>query len=279
VFDKVAAVERWLHLNTRYQVDVPPDPQGVNAVDWFLFERRTGLCEHIASAMAVLLRAVGIPTRFVVGFGPGERNALTGYFDVRQSDAHAWVEVYYHNVAWMTYDPTFGVPPAASSGWFVGPTVLRAVGRFLAWLTPDPVQSLLRRLGSLAEAVAASIARRWLVFLMAALLGGLVWAWARWRRRARLRGPPLTGAAAAFDTICRAFEARGRPRPPSTTPSEHFHRLVARDPLARAHRDALEVVVHTFERERFAERRPDRRELEAAVEAAHRISEAAQASG
>ena len=275
VFDKVAAVERWLHRNTRYQVDVPPDPPGVNAVDWFLFERRTGLCEHIASAMAVLLRAVGIPTRFVVGFGPGERNVLTGYFDVRQSDAHAWVEVYYRNVAWIPYDPTFGVPPAASSGWFVGPAALRAVGRFLAWVTPDPVEAALRQLGSL---VTAGAAHGWPVLPAAALVGGLAWAWARRRRRQRLRGPPLTGAVAAFDTMCRAFDARGRPRSPSATPTEHFHRLVAGDALARAERTSLEIVVRTFERDRFGKRPPNQREVEDALAAADRIREASRAT-
>jgi hypothetical protein len=244
-------------------------------VDWFLFERRTGLCEHIASAMAVLLRAVGIPTRFVVGFGPGERNVLTGYFDVRQSDAHAWVEVYYRNVAWIPYDPTFGVPPAASSGWFVGPAALRAVGRFLAWVTPDPVEAALRQLGSL---VAAGAAHGWPLLPAAALVGDLAWAWARRRRRRRLRGPPLTGAAAAFDTMCRAFDARGRPRSPSATPTEHFHRLVAGDALARAERTSLEIVVRTFERDRFGKRPPNQREVEDALAAADRIREASRAT-
>ena len=59
---------------------MPHDP--VDAVDHFLFDTRKGYCEHIASAMAILLRAAGIPARFVVGFGPGEHNLFTGYYDV-----------------------------------------------------------------------------------------------------------------------------------------------------------------------------------------------------
>ncbi|MGH2555415.1 MAG: transglutaminase TgpA family protein [Actinomycetota bacterium] len=277
VFDKVAAVERWLHAHTRYQLDVPPDPEGISAVDWFLFERRTGLCEHIASAMAVLLRAVGIPTRFVVGFGPGERNVLTGYFDVRQSDAHGWIEVYYHNVAWMQYDPTFGVPPAASeSGWFVGPELLRAVGRFLAWVTPDALQTAGRRLASALASGAAVIVRWWPGVAALALAGALLWGWARARHRRRLRGPPPTGAAAAFESMCRSFEARGRPRAPSATPSEHLVGLLAADALARAERADLELVVRTFERARFAGQSPDDREVEASLVAAQRIKARAQ---
>ena len=86
------------------------------------------------------------------------------------------------------------------------------------------------------------------------------------------------GAAAAFDTICRAFEARGRPRSPSATPTEHFHRLVAGDAVARAERTSLEMVVRTFERDRFAERPPEQGEVDAALAAADRIREAAEAS-
>ena len=72
--DLVAAAAAWmLGFWLRFNLDIPPDPVGVDAVDQFLFVRRQGTCEHIASAMAILLRAVGIPTRFVVGFGPGAR--------------------------------------------------------------------------------------------------------------------------------------------------------------------------------------------------------------
>ena len=278
VFDKVIAVEQWLHRHTRYRLDVPPDPEGVDAVDWFLFERRTGLCEHIASAMAVLLRSVGIPARFVVGFGPGERNMLTGYFDVRQSDAHAWVEVYYPTVAWIQYDPTFGVPPAGPSGWFVGSEALRAMGRFLAWVTPDPLEAGGRRLGSAATSVASVVVRRWPLVPAVAIAGGLLWGWARACRRKRLRSPPLIGAAAAFESMCRSFEARGCPRAPSATPSEHIQTLLTADALARAARDDLELVVRTFERSRFAARPPDDREVEDAVDAAERIRVRARAS-
>jgi hypothetical protein len=62
-YDRVMAVQSWLQTNTVYDLDVPREPDGVDAVDHFLFETRRGFCEHIASAMALLLRARGIPTR------------------------------------------------------------------------------------------------------------------------------------------------------------------------------------------------------------------------
>ena len=141
-YDKAAAVQTWLQTHTEYDLEAPPEPEGVDAVDHFLFETHRGFCEHIASAMVLLLRESGVPARFVVGFGAGDRNPLTGYFDVRESDAHAWVEVFYPGIGWMPYDPTFGVPnanPSAASR-FIAPEVFRAVARWLSNALPEPVR-------------------------------------------------------------------------------------------------------------------------------------------
>lgn len=79
-------------------------------VDHFLFTSRQGYCEHYASAMAFVLRAAGVPTRIVVGYQGGEVNPLGGYLLVRQSDAHAWVEVWLDN-GWERVDPTAVIAP------------------------------------------------------------------------------------------------------------------------------------------------------------------------
>jgi protein-glutamine gamma-glutamyltransferase len=238
-YGKVMAVQAWLHRHTKYNLDIPPDPIGVDAVDEFLFVRRQGSCEHIASAMAVLLRAVGIRARFVVGFGPGHRNLLTGYYDVRESDAHAWVEVYYGQVGWVQYDPTFGVPPAVPGlgARFIVGQVLGAIGRFLAAIVPGPVKRAFVRAWPAALVVAAAIGTVLLVVR---------------RRRRRKAHPPPTGAAAAWESLCDTFARRGHPRPPSRTPAEHARALVAQDPVARAATADVELVVRAFERERFA---------------------------
>ncbi len=110
--DKAMAVESWIEQNKRYRLDVPADPPGRDPVDVFVFDRDEGFCEQIASTMALMLRASGVPTRLVTGFGQGTRNLFTGYWEVRNSDAHAWVEVYHPGVGWIGYDPTFGVPSA-----------------------------------------------------------------------------------------------------------------------------------------------------------------------
>ena len=87
-----------------------PQVLGDNPVDEFLFETREGFCEHYASAFAVLARAAGIPARLVTGYQGAERNPLADYWIVRQSNAHAWTEVWLDG-AWVRFDPTAAVAP------------------------------------------------------------------------------------------------------------------------------------------------------------------------
>ena len=82
-----------------------------HAVDQFLFDSRRGFCEHYASAFVVLMRASGIPARVVTGYQGGEINSVDGVFTVRQSDAHAWAEVWLRGIGWRRVDPTNAVSP------------------------------------------------------------------------------------------------------------------------------------------------------------------------
>ena len=94
-----------------YYYTLEPPPLGVNSVDEFLFETRRGFCEHYASAFSVLMRSVGIPTRIVLGYHGGEVNPLGGHLIVRQSDAHAWAEIWLDGLGWYRVDPTAAVAP------------------------------------------------------------------------------------------------------------------------------------------------------------------------
>ncbi len=85
---------------------LPDDP-----IDQFLFETRQGFCEHYASAFTFLMRSAGIPARVVTGYQGGEFNSLGDYLIVRQSDAHAWSEVWITGKGWMRVDPTAAIPP------------------------------------------------------------------------------------------------------------------------------------------------------------------------
>ncbi|MEO0996855.1 MAG: DUF3488 and transglutaminase-like domain-containing protein, partial [Pseudomonadota bacterium] len=83
-----------------------PPPLGADSVDEFLFGTRRGFCEHYASSFAFLMRAAGIPARVVVGYLGGEPNSYGDYWMVRQSDAHAWTEVWLAERGWVRIDPT-----------------------------------------------------------------------------------------------------------------------------------------------------------------------------
>ncbi len=93
----------------RYSLKTPL--LGRNSVDEFLFDTRVGYCEHYSSAFVVLMRAMGIPARVVTGYQGGEVNPIDGYLTVRQSDAHAWAEVWLANRGWLRVDPTAAVAP------------------------------------------------------------------------------------------------------------------------------------------------------------------------
>ena len=82
-----------------------------DTADAFWFDLQRGFCEHIASAFAVLMRSAGIPARIVTGYQGGERNPVDGLWTVRQSDAHAWTEVWLPGQGWLRIDPTAAIAP------------------------------------------------------------------------------------------------------------------------------------------------------------------------
>jgi transglutaminase-like putative cysteine protease len=105
-----AALER---LRTGgYHYTLEPGVYGQHSADEFWFDRKQGFCEHIASSFVILLRALDVPARIVTGYQGGEQNALDGFWIVRQSDAHAWAEVWLTGRGWVRVDPTAAVAPA-----------------------------------------------------------------------------------------------------------------------------------------------------------------------
>jgi protein-glutamine gamma-glutamyltransferase len=116
-FGQTLAIQQ--HLLENYHYSLEADTATLShPLEEFLFTRKTGYCEHYATAMVVMLRTVGIPARLVTGFLATEWNEFGGYFTVRQRDAHAWVEVYFPRSGWITMDPTPTVSAAvATSRW------------------------------------------------------------------------------------------------------------------------------------------------------------------
>lgn len=169
-YDKVLAVRD--HLRTiPYSERIEGPAVGQDGVDYFLFDVREGYCTYYASAMAVMLRAVGVPARYVEGFSQGAQEG--GIYHILESDAHGWVEVYFPEYGWVEFEPTAADPvndrtPVAREPAGGG---LRNFDRELP--QPDDVQA-----GTLPEPVPLQVespsrwlllwrsARRWLLPLL-----------------------------------------------------------------------------------------------------------------
>lgn len=89
----------------------PPLLPGADSIDDFLFGTKAGFCEHYAGAFVIVMRAAGVPARVVTGYQGGELNPLDNYLTVRQSDAHAWAEIWLAGAGWVRVDPTAAVAP------------------------------------------------------------------------------------------------------------------------------------------------------------------------
>ena len=125
-FDKSLAIESYLRNRFTYTLNLTGKP-GDDPLAHFLFETRAGHCEYFASAMTIMLRTLGIPTREVNGFLPGEYNDLGGDYIVRASDAHSWVEVYFPGLDWQTFDPTPAAPENETG-------FLTRLGQYADWM-------------------------------------------------------------------------------------------------------------------------------------------------
>ncbi|HVC32885.1 MAG TPA: transglutaminaseTgpA domain-containing protein [Chloroflexota bacterium] len=107
-YDKAVAIESYLRTMP-YTLDLPPPPSDRDAVDYFLFDAKTGYCDYFASSMAVLARSVGIPARVVSGYATGDRQD-DGTFLVKDSNSHSWTEVYLPPYGWIPFEPSGSWP-------------------------------------------------------------------------------------------------------------------------------------------------------------------------
>ena len=106
-----AALQRLKTGGYTYTLE-PGVVDSVHTADDFWFDSKQGFCEHIASAFAVLMRGMGVPARIVTGYQGGDRNSVDNYWTVRNSDAHAWTEVWIAGQGWTRVDPTGAVSPS-----------------------------------------------------------------------------------------------------------------------------------------------------------------------
>jgi transglutaminase-like putative cysteine protease len=125
-FDKASAIETFLRTQFSYSLNLTGKPSE-DPLAYFLFVSHAGHCEYYASAMAIMLRTLGIPSREVNGFLPGEYNDLGGDYVIRASDAHSWVEVYFPGSGWQVFDPTPAAAPYETS-------FLKRLGQYADWM-------------------------------------------------------------------------------------------------------------------------------------------------
>lgn len=250
------AVEKRLRTDYAYTLELPkkeaPDP-----LAHFLFERRRGHCEYFASAMAVMLRTLGIPSRLVTGFLGGAYNPVSGLYVIRASDAHSWVEAWLPGRGWVEFDPT---PPdprgqnpslwsqalfyvdAAETFWQdwvisydLGRQMLLAENmerssRFgLNWLTSGRSRASAwdwRRLQQYLPWIATALA----LLALAVWLGPRAGRWIalRWRvRRVRQGEASVDDATLLYRRFLEILAARGYVKLPSCTPDEFLEELPA----------------------------------------------------
>lgn len=261
-------VERGLALFRRdFTYTLTPPPLGVHGVDDFLFTTRRGFCEHYASAFVFLMRAAGVPARVVTGYLGGEVNPVDGHLVVRQSDAHAWAEVWLPNAGWVQVDPTASVAPARVERGLAAalpsaeiPPVLTGLNRpwfrqlrqtweainngWNQWVLGYNMERQLRLLSGLSPHLAAYT---WQLTIAVGLAGLAVMAWLAWAGgRARTRDQ-----AAHLYARCTARLARlGHERMASEGPLDFAIRLAqARPDLAAA----VGEISALYVRARYAE--------------------------
>lgn len=110
--ERIAEAALAMFQEQGFRYTLQPPLLGRDGIDQFLFKTRQGFCEHYASAFVFLMRAAGVPGRIVAGYQGGEINPVDGFLTVRQSDAHAWAEIWIDGQGWRRIDPTAAVAPS-----------------------------------------------------------------------------------------------------------------------------------------------------------------------
>ena len=249
-----------------------PPLLGEHSSDEFLFDTRKGFCENYAGSYALLMRAAGIPARIVTGYQGGEINQLGNYLIVRQSDAHAWVEVWLKDRGWLRIDPTAAVSPDRIEGGLeqaLGDSqALFRFGRRNPWLSQllfrwDSLQygwnkwvlqynrqrqmNLMRRLGLGIRGWGDLV----LTLVMAlSLLVGLYIVIALWRARP----PPPAPEERALRTLLKRLERAGHPHQPSEDLRCYLQRLQDEG----IEDEELKYLLETWQRLRYGRGKPDR---------------------
>lgn len=259
-YDEALAIEEYLRA-IPYDLDVPDTPLGRDTMEYFLFESKRGYFDYHASAMVVMLRSVGIPSRLAVGYvlQAGEHDFGTDRYQVTEQNAFAWPEVYFPGLGWVEFNPTPSLPAVARPGPGLAissePSDENAAGgglglENLALLFPEEGDAAS---GGLAPATSSDRSRWVLIGIVAGLAvvvvsmaGGLRYAW--------LRGlADLESPARLWEQTVRLASWARLPPAPTQTPREYARTL--REQMSGL--DEIGLLADAYVRHRFGRQRPE----------------------
>ncbi|HEX2740301.1 MAG TPA: transglutaminase domain-containing protein, partial [Rubrobacter sp.] len=250
-YEAVLRMNQYLKTTYPYDLSIAPQGEDMDAVEYFLFEQRRGYCEQFSSSLAVMARSQGIPARVATGYAPGEYNPFTGLYEIKASDAHAWVEVYFPQYGWTTFDPT---PSFDSTPWQYKAAGNLQGGKAFGFIA--------KRLGEAAGPVAGAagtlmrgVARLdpVSIIVVGVLVGGAYLAFLYTRKLVvRYRREPLSVRPikvsdarlySRYKAITTALEEAGIAREPQETPEQYARR--AAESLAEPRIERLgEIYLH-----------------------------------
>jgi transglutaminase-like putative cysteine protease len=288
-YSKANDIQRFLASRYTYTLQLP-STRPTDPIADFLFERKKGHCEYFASAMAVMLRTLGIPSRIVNGFRGGEYNDVTGSYIVRAKDAHSWVEAYFPGYGWYTFDPTPASPADSPSRAYL---YLDAMREFwhewvinydtghqhsLGFAGMQHGRSAVEHIGSWVQSAYATSLRRakelrssfaqhmnaWtlrvtgtlIVLTLLLITPKMYQAMRRIRISRRPRLDPHSAASIWYHRALKLLSKRGLRKLPTQTPQEFVRTIVS-----SAVRQRVESFTRHYERARFGDSAEDAEKL------------------
>lgn len=271
--DYVNSVLSYFNKNN-FSYTLSPRALSTDAMDDFILNSREGFCEHYSSAFVYLMRAAGLPARIIIGYQGGELNPIDDYMIVRQSDAHAWAEVWLDDRGWVRVDPTSAVSPdrinhgIANAGLEKSrlPSILVSNSKFLLQLryqidslnhswnqwvvgfNENKQKELFELLG--IKNINARTLFLWMVVAMT-LFGGLVAMWVFKHGTKKSKGDV---AAYQYNIFCKKLEKAGLPKEPSESANEFLDRVANAFPESKS---TAGFITRSYQRMRYGDDNSD----------------------
>ena len=263
-FEKAVKVEHNLQ-RLAYSFEIDPPPFNADGVDHFLFVQRQGYSEYFSSAMAVLLRSVGVPARVAVGYTTGDATEVPGIYAVTDQNSHAWVEVYFPGYSWIPFEPTPGaeLPAAMVPG---EPVASETTGGFFSDFDVDCLDDFIEDCLDYAEPfpelggfsgdtveTEGTPGWVWVIVVLGGVSGALVAAWWGFRRYMFASYDP----EGVYGRVQAMAALGGLSGTTQRTPYQFGERLGRILPL---HRGRVELIVDAYVQSRYGGRTlPDER--------------------